>query len=282
MPILAAGIVLALVLAFTGAAVNGIEHGVFRRSVALGVNLYTHSSYYLLADTASREWAFVESRLPGAKSGLRKQLSRSGIAVPASGGSLWSTDWKSDVPWPVNGLPHRLERALGSAQAAEILAADAGLAARFRSWAMERPYDYAASVINEARRLLLKCEEYYPAGPLAAWPSVPAFLVRVERGVIHPLPLVLLALAGLAALGGPRTRGALIPLAGLVAYLAPIPFAHIGFTRYSLPALPGLLALAAVGLDVLGVWSKRGAAWGWAKSLHGMALYSPCRPQIKD
>lgn len=237
--VLAAGILLAGALAWSGAVANGAWNGVFRRSVALGVNLYTHSSYYELADPRSREWEFVLDRLPDARAGIGD----------------WDTHWSKDVPWPVNALPHRLERALGTGTAAEILETDGMLAARYRRWVVENPGRFAASAFNEAARLLWKCEEYHPQSLIGKVAALPDAAIRMERGLLHQPPVLLLLLAAFGFLAHPRARGGMVlPALGVAGYLFLIPFIHIGFTRYVLPALPALLALAAAGTE--GFWER--------------------------
>ncbi len=233
-----------LAIAGSGAVSNGVRYGVYQRSVALGINLYTHASYYQLGDPASPEWDFVESRLPGA----RRQY-------PA-----WETGYRNDMPWSANALPHRLERESGSADAGEILAADRLLRKRSLDWAKENPGTYLASFANEGARLLLKCEDLYPASILFSGPAAsaaaaagtaPGILLRVERGLIHQPPLLLL-LAGLAALVLCRRRmnsAYAVAAVAAVAYLALVAAVQIGLTRYALPVYPALLMLAGGALD---------------------------------
>lgn len=240
-----------LAVAGSGAVSNGVRYGVYQRSVALGINLYTHVSYYRLGDPASPEWDFVESRLPGA----RRQY-------PA-----WETGYRNDMPWSANALPHRLERELGSADAGEILAADRLLRKRSLAWAEENPGTYLASFANEGARLLLKCEDLYPASILFSGPSAsadaaagtaPGVLLRLERGLIHQPPLLLL-LAGLAALVLCRRAPThLVCAVAVVAYLALVAAVQIGLTRYALPVYPALLMLAGRAVDAIPVpWRNR-------------------------
>lgn len=226
---LVGGLLLASALAGAGALANGIQHGVWKRSVALGVNLYTHSSYFALAAGDAAEWDFVEARLPGARARL----------------GAWESHWRRPVPWPVNALPHELERALGSAGAEAILAADRALTERFIAWVEEYPESYLASAANEAMRLLWKSEEYHPRSLLGLGSEAPAALRRLERGIIHQPPGLLILSAALLLFT--RRPAALLPALGVAAYLAPLPFLQLGFARYALPALPALLALGAAG-----------------------------------
>jgi hypothetical protein len=244
---IAGGIALALALAFAGAAANRIQHGLFLRSVALGVNVYTHSAYYELADPDSREWDFVLARLPDARESA----------------GTWDPHWRSGIPWPVNDLPHRLERALGTATAEEILRADSLLAARYRAWVAEDPIRFAASAWNESVRLLWKSEEYYPSSVIGEWASPPAAAIRAERGIIHQPPalLLLFALPGILAIRRPRGV-LLLPATGAAAYLVLFPLLQVGFTRYALPAYPVLSALAAIGWQ--SAWAMLRAAIGRA------------------
>jgi signal transduction histidine kinase len=231
-----------LAIAGAGAVYNGVHYSVFQRSVALGINLYTHASYYQLGDPASPEWDFVELELPGA----RRQY------------QPWETGFRHDMPWSANALPHRLERKLGSADAEEILGTDNLLRARSLKWAWENPGTYLASFANESARLLMKCEDLYPAsilfpGPAegAAMGAAPDFLIRVERGIIHQPPLLLL-LAGLAALVLCRRRPmALVCAVAVVSYLALVAAVQIGLTRYALPVYPALLMLAGEAVDCI-------------------------------
>ena len=109
-------------------------------------------------------------------------------------------------------------------------------------------------------KLLWKCEENFPESLLGKSMPLPLTWVRVERGVVHQSPALLfaLALAGLL-LAGAKPRALLLPPAiGLAAYCAIFPLLQLGFTRYSLPALPGLIALAAIGMERL-----YGSTSGW-------------------
>jgi hypothetical protein len=233
----------ALAVAGSAALYNGVKHGVYRRSVAVGINLYTHASYYRLHDPASREWLFVEHYLPG----VRRQYPR------------WETAFARDMPWAVNDLPHRLERKMGAADGKEILEADRILRSRFLDWAKGYPADYLASFANEAMRLLSKCEEIYPASLLDPEKRLPIAIRRMERGVIHEPPWLLLIL-GLAAVAlGRRNRLLLIvPLLGAASYLALVAAVQIGMTRYALPASLPLLMLAGQAFDGLPSF-RRGA-----------------------
>ena len=211
-----------LCLAASGALANGLAHGAYVRSVALGVNLYTHYAYYELEDKAAPELDFVAARLPG----IRDEL-------PA-----WRTAWRYDMPWSVNALPHRLERSLGSADVGEIRAANSLLASRALAGMRGKPARYLGAFGNESARLLCKCEGDYPVALIARGEAAR----RLERGLTH-LPLWLLALAGCAGwLLGPGRRAALaVPLACALGYLALIAAIQIGLCRYGLPAWPILL-----------------------------------------
>lgn len=221
-----------ILLAYSGAIANGLGVGVYKRSVALGVNLYTHAAYYRLADPADAEWAFIERKLPGAS----RQYPD------------WETGWKHDMPWSVNALPHRLERKLGSADAAEILGNDRLLVRRSVEWMGEQPGSYLASVANEGMRALCKCEGDYPVPFLAGEGSA----ARAERGVTY-LPLWLMAAAALSGLflGTGRRMAAALPLAAAVLYLGLIAGIQIALCRYGLPAWPLLLLPACLALDRL-------------------------------
>jgi hypothetical protein len=214
-----------LCLAASGAFVNGLTHGAYLRSVALGVNVYTHYAYYELNDPAAPEWDFVAARLPG----IREEL-------PA-----WRTGWRYDMPWPVNAMPHRLERKLGSADVTEIRAADALLTARALAGMQGKPARYLGAFGNEAARLLCKCEGDYPVALIARGDAAR----RLERGLTH-LPLWLLAMAGCigCTLGRGRRLALALPLACGVGYLALIAAIQIGLCRYGLPAWPVLLVPA--------------------------------------
>jgi hypothetical protein len=230
-----------LAVAGSGALYNGIHYGVYKRSVALGINLYTHASYYQLGDPASPEWEFVEGRLPGSRG-----------EYPS-----WETAYRNDMPWSANALPHRLERKLGAADAGGILAADRLLRRRSLDWAFGNPGTYLASFANEGARLLLKCEDLYPASLLFPGPAAvaaPGLLLRLERGLIHQPPLLLL-LAGLAALllrrRNPMRLVCAVAAVAAVAYLAVVAAVQIGLTRYALPIYPALLMLAGGAVDVI-------------------------------
>jgi hypothetical protein len=169
--------------------------------------------------------------------------------------------YRHDIPWPVNALPHRLERAMGSGNAGEIKAADKELADRFFHWAGEHPGRYALTVLNETARLFLKSEEQYPESILAGFVPIPAPVIRLERGLIHQAPWLLAILAAVGLALETRRRRLLLPVAvGLSAYLLVIPFIQLGFTRYSLPALPCLLVLACHAVDRLPERARTGAS----------------------
>lgn len=224
-----------MALAFAGAIANGLGYGVYKRSVALGVNIYTHTAYYRLNDPADAEWAFIESKLPGA----RRQY------------PPWRTEYAFDMPWTVNDLPHRLERKLGSADAGEILANDALLVRRSLAWMQGKPGSYLASVVNEGKRALCKCEGDYPE-PFIATGGTGS---RIERGLTH-LPLWLMLAAAMAGLitGAGRRMAAALPLAAAGTYLALVAAIQIVLCRYGLPAWPLLLLAACAALDRLPDW----------------------------
>ncbi|GEM_PF-3938631 len=229
-------VLLGALIACAGLVENGFRYGVYKRSVAMGINLYTHASFYALADPASPEWRYVEHFLPEA-----------GKRYPA-----WSTDYAQDVPWSVNALPHVLERAMMPNDAETILACDRELTRRFLFWAEGKPEGYLASVGNEAMRLLWKCEEFYPESLLDKLFRVPVLLRRLERGIIHQQPGLLLGLAlGGFMLGRNRRLLLALPLIGIGAYLLLIAAVQVGFTRYALPVLPWLLILAGQACDCL-------------------------------
>ncbi|MDB5104697.1 MAG: hypothetical protein JWP91_2386 [Fibrobacteres bacterium] len=242
-----AAMILGLAVGFSGALRNGMAHGVYRRTVSLGVSLYTHLSYYELADPASPEWDFVSRFLPGERERI----------------GPWDPGFALDIPWPVNALPHRLERAMGSGSAAEIEAADREFARRFSRWAWGNPRRYLRSVGNEGARLLWKCEEEYPESILAGFPGMPDLppaVLRIERGLIHQPPWILLVLSLLSiAVDRKRRKIPVLLAAGACAYLALFALIQLGFTRYALPALPCLLVLACHASDLLpglGTWRK--------------------------
>jgi hypothetical protein len=227
---------LGLVLAMAGAMENYVRYGVFKRSVAMGNAAYTHVSQYALADAKSPEWDFVESLLPNARAET----------------GHWKTNYRESVSWLVNALPHNVERALGNASKTEILASDKTLLIRAARWVRENPHRYLRSIQNEAARVLLKCEEYYPESLLKKLTHIPIFVVRVERGILHQ-PLWLwfgLGFLSLALGSGHRLVLAML-LLGTGSYILLIASIHIGFTRYGLPLYPCLLALAGPALHRL-------------------------------
>jgi hypothetical protein len=234
------GIMLSLaagaMLAGSAAVCNGVKYGVWHRSVALGINLYTHAAYYQLHDPAAREWGFVERYLPGAR-----------LQYPA-----WETGFTYDMPWAVNALPHRLERKMGTADAKEILENDRAMRSRALAWALGNPGRYLASFANEAARLLMKCEELYPASLLDPGQGGAEALRRAERGVIHqPLLLLLLAGAGAVALCRRNRVFLLVPWLAAASYLALVAAVQIGLTRYALPGYLPLLLAAGQAVDCL-------------------------------
>ncbi len=232
-------ILLAAVLAMAGAFDNYLHNGVFKRTVALGVNLYTHASEYALSDPKSPEWDFVETHLPDARAQTGK----------------WNPDYRQAISWSVNALPHRLERALGSHNQAEILAANKTLTDRSIRWARKNPRSYLASIRNEASRLLWKCEEYYPQSLLGKVIPIPTWALRLERGIIHQPLWLLFGLGGLAILIGRGKRMTLVIFfLGPASYVLLIASIQLGFTRYALPILPTLLILSGHALDRVTAW----------------------------
>ena len=229
---------LGLSIACAGAINNGLRYGVYQRSVAVGINLYTRAAYYQLGDPKSPEWDFVQRYLPGAR-----------LQYPH-----WETAWRYDMPWSANALPHRLERKLGSSGALEILDADRILRNRAVAWARGNPGSYLASFANEAARLLSKCEEMYPVSLVNPDPGARGAMLirRLERGILYQ-PLWLLLAAGVAALlFCPRHRLLLlVPALAAVTYLALVAAVQIGLTRYALPAYLPLLMLAGQAIDRL-------------------------------
>jgi hypothetical protein len=145
-------------------------------------------------------------------------------------------------------MPHRLERKLGSADIAEIRAADALLAARALAGMRGKPARYLGAFGNEAARLLCKCEGDYPVALIARGESAR----RLERGLTH-LPLWLLAVAGCIGcmLGRGRRAALALPLACGLGYLALVAAIQIGLCRYGLPAWPVLLIPAGEALSRL-------------------------------
>lgn len=232
-------ILLGVLVACAGLFQNGIRYGVYKRSVAMGINLYTHASFYELADPASPEWRYVEHFLPGA-----------GRRYPP-----WSTGYSRDVPWRVNALPHVLERAMKPYDGETILACDREMTRRFLLWAGGNPGGYLASVRNETMRLLWKCEEFYPESLIGKVFRIPDFLRRMERGIIHQPPGLLLAFALAGLIVGKRRRLLLaLPFLGIVAYLLLIAAVQVGFTRYALPVLPCLFMLAGQAFNCATAW----------------------------
>lgn len=226
-------ILVGLSIGFSGLLWNGINYGLYHRTIAVGNVLYTHSSYYQLANGMDEEWKFVNDYLPDSQ----KEL------------GIWKTSYRSDIPWPVNAMPHNLERALLHQNGQSLVEMDAILKQHFFAWVMANPKDYLASIGNESMRLLWKSEEYYPESVLKKVMNrfslkAPLFMVRGERGLIH---LSIGFLLGLAIFGLflDRTRRVylLLPLFGVAVYLLLIPSIILGFTRYGFPVLPILLAL---------------------------------------
>lgn len=224
---------LGILIAFSGLLWNGLNYGIYKRTVAVAVSLYTHSSYYQLANNLDEEWKYVEKYLPDAQANL----------------GSWKTNYRFDIPWAVNALPHDLERALLKTGDMGIVETDEGIQARFLNWVRNNPKKYAASVGNELMRLLWKCEEYYPESILEKGFNrfsikTPVFMVRFERGIIH---LSIGFLVGIAIFGffldKRRRHLLLLPLLGIGIYLILIPSVQLGFTRYGFPVIPILLIL---------------------------------------
>jgi hypothetical protein len=235
--------------------------------VALGVNLYTHSSYYQLSDPKDLEWDFVEAALPG----VRQRV------------APWQTDWTQNIPWEVNALPHDLARARMTYFDSEkypvndsendfknpgvstysgpspeaLLQSDQELTRRYRNWAWGHPLAFLRAGWNEALRLWAKCEEYYPESLLRhlglGAGAVQEVGVRLERGLLYQ-PLWLLAFLALPVwLTSARNLAGPLFIA-LLLYGSLLPLVQMGFTRYSLPMIPGWLALAAAGISQ--VWKR--------------------------
>ncbi len=264
----------ALLLANAGGLWNGIHYRVFQRTVALGISMYTHLSFYELHEPGSPEWDWVEQSLPGERARL----------------GAWDTQWRAQAPWAVNALPHLLERARGVDDVPAILARDREFRERFRVWGMTYPACYATSVGNELQRLLWKCEEIYPQLPFAGWqraePAGQGTLYvtakRIWRGLSYQTPgwLLLLATAGwIFAARGKTAFGVL--LVGLAGYFLLIASVQIGFTRYALPTLPVLYALCAQALESLirfrEQWLRYLPAW-----LRPKAMAAKPNPATKD
>jgi hypothetical protein len=228
------GLSLGALLAVSGAISNGFQNGVWKRSVALGVNLYTRSAYYQLADLKSPEWDFCRAYLPLSQSGFES----------------WDPHFTHDIPWPVMELPHQLERAMGVSTVSEILGNDAILTQHFFQWIRDNPGIYFQSVINEIARLGLKAEDAYPNSLLREFFPVAPWMIRIERGMIHQ-SLLWLSLVGIVGCSRKYFQGKHLFLGvGLFGYLVLLPLITLGFTRYGLPAYPALLIWAGNGLNV--------------------------------
>ncbi len=242
------GVLLATGVAASGAVWNGWHYGVWRRSVAFGVNAYTHVAYFALAEANSPEWNFVERYLPAA----RKQT------------GTWNPAYQHPISWAANALPHDLETALGVRTGPQIRDADQILTRRSLGWVRGHPGLYLRSVSNEAKRLLGKCDEEYPTSLLGTWFVLPPWLQRIERGLIYQPPLVWVVFALAGWLWDRRRRSdSLLPAGAVAAYLFVIPALQLGFTRYALPAFPILLILA--GQSAQGLASP---AFGFPDSKH--------------
>jgi hypothetical protein len=245
-------------LAYAGAIQNGLKTGVWKRSIAMGVNVYTHSSYYQLENRDHPEWSFVDSLLPEKRESL----------------TPWHSTWRENIPWEINALPHEVFRALLARQVSPsvgktsliqkdsllpyqaISQTDQDLTRRYFTWVRSEPMAFLHSIGNEGLRLWAKNEEYYPSSLMYRGKNVEPddaatlTLIRIERGFIYQ-PLWLLALLALPICFSPMRRVGGILFLALVAYGTVLPILQLGFTRYALPMIPGWLALAAAGCHIL-------------------------------
>ena len=238
-PFFFVSLLLGALIGFSGLLWNGVHYGIYQRTIGVGNALYTHFSYYQLANGQNEEWKFVDQYLPQERT-----------AIPS-----WNTNYHSDIPWAVNALPHHLERAILQKESVSIVELDKIFSGRAIDWIQSNPKNYVASVGNEAMRLMWKCEEYYPESMLQKLLKhfgghAPLFMVRVERGIIHQSIglMFIVSLFGLALEKKLRLQ-LLIPLMGIATYLILIPAIQLGFTRYGFPVIPILLILFGHACD---------------------------------
>ncbi len=246
---------LGLSLSMVGAGINLFKVGTFKRSIALGVSLYTHESQYELADSRSSEWDYVSLHAPEIKPEFHN----------------WNINYTDPILWSVNAIPHRLERKLENEKSnldsvEKISAANQELSQRVFNWAYRHPRFYIYSVQNELKRMLFKCEEYYPESVLEKifskklvnplpkpFPiSFPDWALRIERGFIYQPLWLLIAFAMLSLIFYRNSKSLIICLLlPIVLYIVLIAFIQLGFTRYTLPVLPGLWVLCGEVIENL-------------------------------
>ncbi len=221
---------------------NGFTQGVWKSSVAFGVNSYTHASYYMLENPNHAEWQWLKAVEPNELKSMEPT----------------QPQWEVDISWRANNLPHavldRLTDSLGSrVQADKILGSHA------IHWAINSPVQLFHSWVNELKRLLFKCEEFYPDSLVDRLGKHPPLIRRAERPFIFQPLWALLLIGGLGLMMRDFRRGPLPWIwGGALVYLMIVPMIQLGFTRYGFPVIPVLILCAvASGHAIAGsIWNS--------------------------
>ncbi len=235
---LALGLFLALI--DTGAFYNYLQFGIAKRSIALGVNLYTHSSFYALQQNPELSQKFL------------KDCENFAGQIP----HIWDVDYKKYVSHKANALPHEYQQCLEKKGLSRI-ESDRYLKHEFFNWIMDNTSMYMYSIYNEWRRMLVTSGEYYPPKIFFDYHShFPGSeeLKRVERQISYYPLWWLLATLGFLLLNVKGSGFGWLGLSVLgisLAYTLLISAIHIGFTRYSLPIIPLLVFAIGQGLNGL-------------------------------
>ena len=210
---------------WAGAVANWHTIGLFKRTETLGINLFTHSSYY--------DWSVPNPE--------QKKLIGTLLPHATLGDTLWDPSIRSNINWVANALPHQYKHYLvDSGKCTSCSTADKQLSHEFFVWAKSHPQTYLFSIINEFKRSIFKTEEYYPSPVVTK--NLPVILKRIERQWIHwPIWLMLLVPLPIIALKKNRLEMAL--WCGTVGYFCMMASIQLGFTRYTFPAFPFLFLL---------------------------------------
>jgi len=119
--------------------------------------------------------------------------------------------------------------------------ADVFLRNTFFKWIFTHPGEYIFSIINEFKRAILVTDEYYPESFIKRILHPVNEIVRIERSIIH-FPIWFFVFLSLPLFLKLKSNELIIftPLIIALGYLLMMSMIHMGFTRYTLPALPFL------------------------------------------
>ena len=226
-------VALFFVIGWGGLWTNWWRYDVPKRTVALGVNLFTHSSYY--------DWEKPDD----SESELIKKINPN----MSDQTSLWNTHYTKDISWFANALPHQYQNYLEE-QGMSRLESDKYLTGMYIKWVTENKISFFKSIVNELQRFMMTSQDYYPESLIGRYISLSNFFKRLERLVIH-LPIWLLFVVSFVGVFFAREKWLLMILLTSFGYLLLLSSIHLGFTRYVLPLLPFLYLCMGLSLEAV-------------------------------